>query len=1369
MRILKIILLSFILPASVMALNQYELLVNTPQEVSMYAALFDGIHFFFHGTTGENYLSLLRVIVLFGTLLTVLKAVASVGGTGAGAGGSHTSLMAIASYQIFVVFLLSTLFARESQLIVKHPQSLTFDVSATIPDVFGYTVSFFSGLNYKMTEIAESSFADIRNQNSGQIYDINSYNNNIGYGMTGMGYAGLPNALSKIAKVTTSKLANRDGQTISQMFRAYSKDCVIMPLSINNPRYSSVLLNATNLWDNIKPSNISIETGGVAISSMLVEYPHGTFQLCSVLYDNMDLMRAGIYDNMERVRGESLAALYYANFLMKGSFSGGSYGSTATTTALISDAEYTKGQLIDTAMANDYQGIFEEFGKSGNVFASGAASSVADIQQNGMSSGVFMGQFLPVFSSFIFMVMIASFPFMFAFSLLPGGIQILVQFVKTLAWVSLWSPMAAVLNFFIDYRMMERLKESGKIVVDGNGYNIEEMLGHSDIISMSSEAATMAGLAGYLYLMVPGLSWMLVTGSGIMMSNITGSLGSSFQKNSSADTVSEKGAAIGAAEGANTTVAEQGYYAVGAKMAQTQAAYTGQKEAYGDDFSAMASDQSKTVAQQHGQSKGAGEMMTLSGAVAGGIAQGKMSGASTQSMGEMGESRSNSQYKDFGDESAGKQMGAVDGAKGSLKEHGGREGIASDQASNARNAAMKDHTGAKAVEKSLGEGSWDSYSDQTGAEAENAIGGKGKARKAALDKEHEIMEDSGKEDRNGHAIMQGTGKFEKTTAEDIQKGMENVQTSQIAETGAMGAGQTSGQAAESGHQSGRNKAISMNATAEAQANETDERLKKTAEVAAGQQVTAANAAASDAGVQVAQQIADAVTEAIKGVGNKREEIDKAGGAGNYLAANKTEAGHAGAKLKETARLTNKAESLDGLAQTEMKGYAGTVGESNITKSSRENLAASVSKNNDIASTKESLNKAESKTKDDYKQEIEDEYQAETKSIRESGESKDKKAERTRTAAIKRGKAYGNLDSRMKEDVQSARNEHTQAVVAAGMPINESPVQADTSRIDQELGSKQAQLDKMAESKMTTQGDINKVKNEMSRLQKQKENMISSASTQSVSNVEAKQAVVGTQVSNFDNRVENLGATSYNQTQTQLGSGKVSQEAGVNNVGGVMTNEGRGQVLSTGSKQAQMTSGGKSTDEAYAAQGQIQGAQVSSTMAAADISGASMMARMENKGGAGTSQMLSQMGATSTSSNLSKLLAVRGSAGLQQQATVNGASVSMTTNEGGEIVAQTIRQDNSNMFTAQNRFDGLTTQYNSMTSDSSMTTTKVATAVFDYGKNAGEFGAKFAMGRNLSGKVFSNINGVKSPIDMIVGGKVKAGAETVRNLGTAPSR
>ena len=824
MKFIKLLLLLVVTPSIAFALNEYDLLVNTPQEVDMFAALLEGIHYFFHGTTGENYLSLLRTIFLFGTVMTMIKTTGAIAGGASGSGAvGASSLLGVASYQIFVVFMLTTLFARESQLIIKHPESLTFDISATIPDIFGFTISFFSGLNYKMTAIAEESFSDIRGQSTGQIYDVNSYGENIGYGMTGLGYGGMPVSLSKVSAKRLDELVTSDGRTLSPMFKAYAKDCIVMPLSINNPIMAVAILNQPNFFENILPSAIAT-LAGVSETTMIADYG-GNLMPCQALYDKIIVIKKEVEDNLYKRHSKEMSSLYFANYMQQGSFSGGVFGSTATT-GLIKDSAVIRDQFLNQAMSEEYKGVYAEFGKEGNVFTGSMSAALAETQRTGMASGVFMAAILPVFASFIFMVMIASFPFMFAFSLMPGGFQIMVQFIKTLAWVSLWSPMAAVLNFFIDYRMIQQWKE--KAFFDNAQTLIGDQLPNPQMVDLSSEAATMAGLAGYLYLMVPGLSWMLVTGSGVMLGNMTGALGGSFQSKASGAAMGEhateaqigKGLSGGAEVGSeerNTAVAEAAHYSSGAKMAQASAAYKGQKETYGDDFDAMASDQGKQVAQQHGQSIGAGSMMTMSGAAAGGQVQGKFTGASTQAMGEMGASRADSMYKEQGQVSAGKQMAAVDGAHDQLAEHGGAEGLASDGAAGLRMGAQQEHASATEFNK----------------------------------------------DVSGHRAG-----LQKQTAQKMGATTE-IGNNEYSTDDYRGAGE----------QSARTEAHSTMKNTEAISKESDERLKKTAEVDANARITATNAAVNDSGVSVDAQKKDAVTMAESKVQTTRANIQQHDGSG----------------------------------------------------------------------------------------------------------------------------------------------------------------------------------------------------------------------------------------------------------------------------------------------------------------------------------------------------------------------------------------------------------------------------------------------------------------------------------------------------------
>ena len=95
----------------------------------------------------------------------------------------------------------------------------------------------------------------------------------------------------------------------------------------------------------------------------------------------------------------------------------------------------------------------------------------------------------------------------------------------------------------------------------------------------------MAGLAGMLFLSVPGLSWMLVSGSGVMLGNIAGIIGGSFTKNISPDAVMQDATQLEAAKQASIQmdkrvgVAEMAEFAARRQAATEGGMYAGARKA----------------------------------------------------------------------------------------------------------------------------------------------------------------------------------------------------------------------------------------------------------------------------------------------------------------------------------------------------------------------------------------------------------------------------------------------------------------------------------------------------------------------------------------------------------------------------------------------------------------------------------------------------------------------------------------------------------------------------------------------------------------------------------------------------------------------
>lgn len=511
--------------------------VNTKDEVDMYYYLFTDISFFFdqNSTTGEDYKSLLKLIFLFGALLTGLKMISM----STNEQSTTVSIMDFAKYQVLITSMLIILYGTGyKNLIIEHKDSLTFQVTPELPAIFVYSTAFFSNFQYKMTKLSERVFHnDFVSIPSGINIDNRPQPS---YGYTGLGYGGLASKLEEVKNFDLSKIKYTDdsngevipiGTIYKHKLSIYMSECVAKPLSLT-PGGTEQLIKISkskNVMDDIAPDEINNNT-------IPLEY-EGNSTNCEDFYNNellasFNTLRDAMDQSQNKRNDDIIDGLAYLNAFVTASNSQGQ--------GELGDVAQIKSLLINTSATKEMNSMFEGIGAAGGVFASSSAAAIREQNINGLTTGKYMQKYLPYASSLLFAIMIAAFPLMFAFSLLPGGLSILLNYAKTLAWVSLWPPISAILNFFIDYRMTQaigdKMEQTG---ADFNNFDLHSM-SLDELTDVSSEAAIFAGLAGMLYISVPGLSWMLVTGSGVMLGNIAQTVGGGFKAASSIDAMGER-------------------------------------------------------------------------------------------------------------------------------------------------------------------------------------------------------------------------------------------------------------------------------------------------------------------------------------------------------------------------------------------------------------------------------------------------------------------------------------------------------------------------------------------------------------------------------------------------------------------------------------------------------------------------------------------------------------------------------------------------------------------------------------------------------------------------------------------------------------
>jgi hypothetical protein len=562
--------------------------VNNQDEREIMKDIINGLYTVFGpGVMNGDYASFLSLIFLLGTFIAFFAILKKPSDT--------TGLMDFVKYQMIAVAILLSLTGGNAKIGIVISDRYGSYSGQGIEDtenlsyLTGYFISLASQMRTSLTSISEDMFGAETVALSADEEWVRDY----------MGFSTIPAGLSKLFTMNYSKVLDPTSKTNSQL-KNYLEQCILLPLNNNSIEHLNILKNEPNLMGSggindaiISPEKMVQPPFNTDLEDYLI-FNGEEYITCKDFWDRTETttdnsgqttqqqvgLHSQLTDGIDRaISGESGINTVVASLTVM--------SKKSNATELLGASTSLKNTLSNALMSSEFDSVFNKLGVAGDISSAAASSSIANIQSTGMSTGVFMAENLPIMSFMLFAIMIAASPFIFAFSLFPGGLGTLLQYTKTLAWIALWSPIESILNIFINYRMDQLLIESN--------YNLINLTTDS-LINVSSQGATMAGLAGYLYLSVPALSWMLVTGSGVMLGNLAGTLGNSFQQTSSADNMM-----AGASEqldakeisrklGKDMNVGEASFYKAQQQISSTSAQTAGAYEVYGEDFEQMTDD-----------------------------------------------------------------------------------------------------------------------------------------------------------------------------------------------------------------------------------------------------------------------------------------------------------------------------------------------------------------------------------------------------------------------------------------------------------------------------------------------------------------------------------------------------------------------------------------------------------------------------------------------------------------------------------------------------------------------------------------------------------------------------------------------------------
>jgi conjugal transfer mating pair stabilization protein TraG len=134
------------------------------------------------------------------------------------------------------------------------------------------------------------------------------------------------------------------------------------------------------------------------------------------------------------------------------------------------------------------------------------------------SVGDLVGAWIQYFKNAIEIITYALFIFVVLLSVFPFGTKVLKNYFITLMWLQCWAPIYAIINLIISF-----YAKSNSLGASHDSLSLDT------ILAVSQANIDMTGLAGYLTLLVPAISWGIVKGMESTFSHINHSFGGLMQ------------------------------------------------------------------------------------------------------------------------------------------------------------------------------------------------------------------------------------------------------------------------------------------------------------------------------------------------------------------------------------------------------------------------------------------------------------------------------------------------------------------------------------------------------------------------------------------------------------------------------------------------------------------------------------------------------------------------------------------------------------------------------------------------------------------------------------------------------------------------
>lgn len=333
-----------------------------------------------------------------------------------------------------------------------------------VPAAIAIFAEYVSSVGYHLTRAIES---------------VMHMPNDVSYNATGMIF-GADSALD-------TKQYQLTNPSLEQNLRKFAKQCVLYDVALG--KYSvDDLTKSSDLWEFFERNTSNVR---------MINYCSPETKKCGYLSCKESLKQMSPYFAKEKA--------FYAKSNILGNLP---LTFQALTGLSVAKEKLIGQQLVMNLLSNEY---------SGSRLASHRAH---DQQQNTMQvAGSLAGSTLISMRGVLEAIIFSGFIFVMPLSLLPGGFKMIGKWASLIIWIQLWPPLYAIVNYIIQINAHEH---TSAIFA---GLSSDQLgLSYFSNIGLKHLQNNMIAAAGYLYTLVPMISYALLKGGEHIVSNISGSL-----------------------------------------------------------------------------------------------------------------------------------------------------------------------------------------------------------------------------------------------------------------------------------------------------------------------------------------------------------------------------------------------------------------------------------------------------------------------------------------------------------------------------------------------------------------------------------------------------------------------------------------------------------------------------------------------------------------------------------------------------------------------------------------------------------------------------------------------------------------------------